>query len=89
MELINDLYSAESDFKTPVQHLRKRPHSSVNPAARSLYSPVVRFTTPTKDSKYLNCGHKPALGFIVSAIYSAQVIMHNSMSTLKHSIKIK
>ncbi|TSM94635.1 CTD small phosphatase-like protein 2 [Bagarius yarrelli] len=42
---------AESDFKTPVQHLRKRHCSSVNPAARSLYSPVVRFVTPTKDNE--------------------------------------
>lgn len=37
----------ESDFKTPVPHLRERHYSSVNPAARSLYSPV----TPTKDNE--------------------------------------
>ncbi|XP_026861308.2 CTD small phosphatase-like protein 2 [Electrophorus electricus] len=42
---------AEFDFKTPVRQLRER-HSSVNPAARSLYSPVVRFLTPTNDRKY-------------------------------------
>ncbi|XP_017332825.1 CTD small phosphatase-like protein 2 isoform X1 [Ictalurus punctatus] len=42
---------AESDFKTPVQHLRETQYSSVNPAARSLYSPVVRFVTPTKDNE--------------------------------------
>ncbi|KAF7703471.1 CTD small phosphatase-like protein 2 [Silurus meridionalis] len=41
----------ESDFKTPVQHLREKHYSSVNPAARSLYSPVVRFVTPTKDNE--------------------------------------
>ncbi|XP_026780841.3 CTD small phosphatase-like protein 2 isoform X2 [Pangasianodon hypophthalmus] len=42
----------ESDFKTPVRHLRERHYSSVNPAAaRSLYSPVVRFVTPTKDNE--------------------------------------
>ncbi|XP_076880526.1 CTD small phosphatase-like protein 2-A isoform X3 [Brachyhypopomus gauderio] len=40
----------ESDFKTPSRPLRERP-SSVNPAARSLYSPVVRFLTPTKDDR--------------------------------------
>lgn len=51
-------FSLESDFKTPVRHLRERHYPSVNPAARSLYSPVVRFVTPTKDSK--NCCHKHA-----------------------------
>ncbi|XP_060796551.1 CTD small phosphatase-like protein 3 isoform X2 [Neoarius graeffei] len=39
----------ESDFKTPVRHRRERRYSSVNLAARSLYSPVVRFVTPKKD----------------------------------------
>ncbi|XP_016431009.1 CTD small phosphatase-like protein 2-A [Sinocyclocheilus rhinocerous] len=41
----------ESDFKTPVRHLRER-HSSLNPAARSLYSPTVHFLTPPRDSQY-------------------------------------
>ncbi|XP_051957741.1 CTD small phosphatase-like protein 2 isoform X1 [Xyrauchen texanus] len=45
----------ESDFKTPVHHLRER-HSSLNPAARSLYSPAVRFHTPSKDSEQPNSG---------------------------------
>lgn len=39
----------ESDFKTPVRHRRERHPASVNRAARSLYSPIVRFLTPTKD----------------------------------------
>ncbi|XP_037401448.1 CTD small phosphatase-like protein 3 isoform X1 [Pygocentrus nattereri] len=47
---------AESDFKTPVRHRRERHPSSVNPAARSLYSPVVRFLTPTKDNERSNSG---------------------------------
>ncbi|XP_060720363.1 CTD small phosphatase-like protein 2 isoform X1 [Tachysurus vachellii] len=41
---------AESDFKTPVRHLQERQYS-VNPAARSLYSPVVRFVSPVKDDE--------------------------------------
>ncbi|KAF5910021.1 CTD small phosphatase-like protein 2 [Clarias magur] len=41
----------ESDFKTPVRNLRERHYSSINPAARSLYSPIVRFVTPTKDNE--------------------------------------
>ncbi|XP_051529454.1 CTD small phosphatase-like protein 2 isoform X2 [Myxocyprinus asiaticus] len=45
----------ESDFKTPVHHLRDR-HSSLNPAARSLYSPAVHFHTPSKDSEQPNSG---------------------------------
>ncbi|KAK3533607.1 hypothetical protein QTP70_023392 [Hemibagrus guttatus] len=40
---------AESDFKTPVRHLQERRYS-VNPAARSLYSPV-GFVTPVKDNE--------------------------------------
>ncbi|XP_059385116.1 CTD small phosphatase-like protein 3 isoform X1 [Carassius carassius] len=38
----------ESDFKTPVSHLRER-RSSLNPAARSLYSPAAHFLTPPRD----------------------------------------
>ncbi|XP_051967761.1 CTD small phosphatase-like protein 2 [Xyrauchen texanus] len=45
----------ESDFKTPVRHRRVR-HSSLNPAARSLYSPAVHFLTPPKDSEQPNKG---------------------------------
>ncbi|XP_062869200.1 CTD small phosphatase-like protein 2 [Trichomycterus rosablanca] len=43
--------SKESDFKTPVRNRRVRHSTSVNPTARSLYSPVVRFITPTKDNE--------------------------------------
>ncbi|XP_058256310.1 CTD small phosphatase-like protein 2 isoform X2 [Hemibagrus wyckioides] len=42
--------SKESDFKTPVRYLQERRYS-VNPAARSLYSPVVGFVTPVKDNE--------------------------------------
>ncbi|XP_056122500.1 CTD small phosphatase-like protein 2 [Rhinichthys klamathensis goyatoka] len=45
--------SKESDFKTPVRHLRER-HSLLNPAARSLYSPAVHFLTPPRDSEHPN-----------------------------------
>ncbi|XP_042622017.1 CTD small phosphatase-like protein 2 isoform X1 [Cyprinus carpio] len=48
----------ESDFKTPVSHLRER-RSSLNPAARSLYSPAVHFLTPPRDSQL---GEKPNSG---------------------------
>ncbi|KAI4904247.1 hypothetical protein NFI96_031776 [Prochilodus magdalenae] len=47
---------AESDFKTPVRHRRERHSTSVNPAARSLYSPIVRFLTPTKDNERSSSG---------------------------------
>ncbi|XP_066504135.1 CTD small phosphatase-like protein 2-B isoform X2 [Hoplias malabaricus] len=51
--------SKESDFKTPVRHRRERHPSSVNPAARSLYSPIVRFITPTKNNARLSSVFSP------------------------------
>ncbi|TRY97478.1 hypothetical protein DNTS_008212 [Danionella cerebrum] len=45
----------ESDFKTPVRHLRER-GSSMNPAARTLYSPTVRFLTPPRLDERPNSG---------------------------------
>ncbi|XP_056591398.1 CTD small phosphatase-like protein 2 [Triplophysa dalaica] len=63
----------ESDFKTPLRHLRER-HSSLNPAARSLYSPAVHFLTPPKDSEQSTC----------SALFSPEhrVFGYSAMSPL-------